>query len=226
MARAVQMIRSAAFGGVGVRAWEAAVGGFVADDLGAWLVGLLADAGRRRVTTWVLGTEQERALRQAATAAVGLTAAELAPAGGEQAEHAAMVISEVFGEPTPAGKAAGQATLLEELQAGVAGRLAVLDDAELTGTGQSSASLLGTSAAALAAALAGHLVREIMVRGSRGGPLEPLAGQLNHDVTHLKGDRLEGAVAALAAEVRAALAQGSGGAAGRPVRLRAGPGVL
>jgi hypothetical protein len=209
-------------------AWEAVVVVFAADDLGAWLVSLLADAGRRRLTTWALGTEQERALRQAATAAVGLTAAGLAPGGGEQAEHAAMVISEVFGEPAVEGKVAGQATLLEELQAGVAGQLAVLDDAELTGTGQSSASLLGTSAAALAAALFGYLVREIMVRGSRGGPLEPLAGQLNHDVTHLQGDRLEGAVVGLAAEVRAALAQGSGGGAVavRPVRLRPRPAFL
>ena len=43
---------------------------FVADDLAAWLVGLLADAGRRRLIVWVLGTDQERALRQAATAAI------------------------------------------------------------------------------------------------------------------------------------------------------------
>src|SRR4051794_4997770 len=42
---------------------------FVADDLGAWLVGLLADAGRKKLTTWVLGSDQERAVRQAATAA-------------------------------------------------------------------------------------------------------------------------------------------------------------
>jgi hypothetical protein len=32
---------------------------FVADDLGAWLVGLLADAGRKKLTTLVLGTDQE-----------------------------------------------------------------------------------------------------------------------------------------------------------------------
>ena len=43
---------------------------FVADDLGARLVGVLADAGRRKLTTVVLGSEQERALRSAATAAV------------------------------------------------------------------------------------------------------------------------------------------------------------
>ena len=38
---------------------------WVADDLGAWLVGLLADAGRKKLTTLILGTEQERALRLA-----------------------------------------------------------------------------------------------------------------------------------------------------------------
>ncbi len=43
---------------------------FVADDLAAWLVSLVADAGRKRLTSWLLGDEQERALRQAATAAV------------------------------------------------------------------------------------------------------------------------------------------------------------
>jgi hypothetical protein len=47
---------------------------FVADDLGAWLVGLIAEAGRKKLTTWVLGTDQERALRQAATAAIQVTA--------------------------------------------------------------------------------------------------------------------------------------------------------
>jgi hypothetical protein len=47
---------------------------FAADDRGAWLAGLLADAGRKKLTTLVLGSEQERALRQAATAAIQLTA--------------------------------------------------------------------------------------------------------------------------------------------------------
>jgi hypothetical protein len=36
---------------------------FAADNLGAWLTGLLADAGRKRPTTLVLGTDQERARR-------------------------------------------------------------------------------------------------------------------------------------------------------------------
>ena len=72
----------------------------------------------------------------------------------------------------------------------------------LTGTGQSSADVLGTPGSVLAEKLAGHLVREIILRGSRGGPLAPLAGQLNHDVTHLQGQRLEGLLARLADQVR------------------------
>jgi hypothetical protein len=55
----------------------------------------------------------------------------------------------------------------------------------------SSAQVLGVATADLAAGLARHLVREIIVRGSQGGPLEPLAAQLNHDLTHVQGHRLE-----------------------------------
>jgi len=34
---------------------------FVVDDLLAWLVGLLADEGRKKMTTWIFGDEQTRA---------------------------------------------------------------------------------------------------------------------------------------------------------------------
>jgi len=34
---------------------------FVADDLAAWLIGVLADAGRKKLTRLVLGSDQERA---------------------------------------------------------------------------------------------------------------------------------------------------------------------
>jgi Tetratricopeptide repeat len=201
---------------------------FVADDLGAWLVGLLADAGRKKLTTLVLGSDQERAVRQAAAAAVQLTARELDRTGGERARQLAMVITEVFGEPVPDGPLTGQATLLEGLQAGIAQKLAPLDDPGLTGTGQSSAELLGVPGAVLAERLAGHLVREVMLRGSRGGPLAPLAGQLNHDVTHLQGQRLEGMLARLAGEVRDGLPRaGSATAvASQPVRLLPRPAFL
>ena len=201
---------------------------FVADDLGAWLVGLLADAGRRKLTALVLGSDQERALRLAATAAVEATAVELDPARGGQSGQLAMVISEVFGEPVPGAALAGQQTLLEGLQAGVAGQLAVLGDADVTGTGQSSAEVSGVPAGVVAERLAGYLVREIMLRGSRGGPLAPLADQLNHDVTHLQGRRLEGMLARLAGEVRDGPARAAGAreVEGRPVRLLPRPAFL
>ena len=179
---------------------------FVADDLGAWLVGVLADAGRKKLTTLVLGSDQERALRSAATAAVQQTVAELRPGDDERAGQLAMVVSEVFGEPVPDAPPAEQATVLEALQAGIAGQLAVLDDANLTGTGQSSAEVLRVSGAVVAARLTGHLVREIVVRGSRGGPLFPLASQLNDDLTHMQGQRIEAVLGQLAGEVREALA--------------------
>ena len=52
---------------------------FAADDLGAWLVGVLADAGRRKLTALVLGSDRDRALRQAAAEAVRLTAVAACP---------------------------------------------------------------------------------------------------------------------------------------------------
>ena len=94
----------------------------------------------------MLGSEHERSLRQAADVAVRATAEELSPSGSEQAGQLAMVISEVFGDPVTDVPRAGPVMLVEGLEAGIAGQLAVLDDAELTGTGQSSADVLGVPA--------------------------------------------------------------------------------
>ena len=201
---------------------------FVADALGGWLVGQLADAGRKRLTELVLGSEQERALRRAADAAVWATAVEVSPSGSGQAGQVVMVISEVFGDPVPGAPLAGPLMLLEGLQAGIAGQLAVLDDAELTGTWQSSADVLGVPGAVLADRLTGHLVREIIVRGSGGGPLTPLASQFNHELTRLQGQRMEGMLARLATEVRDALARPDGGVlvTGRPLEEVTDPFVL
>jgi hypothetical protein len=203
---------------------------FVADDLAAWLIGLLADAGRKKLTTLVLGSDQERALRQAAAAAIESTAAELDPSGGERGGQLAMVVNEVFREvfrkPPTGATLAAQATLLEALQARVAERLAVLDDAAVTGTGQSSAEVLGVRVGVLAETLARNLIREIMVRGSGGGPLAPLADQLNHDVTHLQGQRLEGMLAQLADLVMTLARTGSDMVASRPVKLLPRPPFL
>ena len=187
------------------RGWQTDGVVFVADALGTWLVEQLADAGRKKLTELILGSEQERALRRAADAAVWATAEEMSPSGGEQAGQVAMVISEVFRDPVPDAPRAGPVMLLEGLQAGIAGQLTVLDDAELTGTGQSSADVLGVPGTVLADRLTGRLVREIIVRGSGGGPLTPLADQLNHELTRLQGQRIEEILARLAGEVRAAL---------------------
>ena len=54
-----------------------------------------------------------------------------------------------------------------------------------------------------------------MVCGSGGGPLAPLADQLNHDVTHLQGQRLEGMLAQVMTLARA----GCVTIASQPVRL-------
>jgi tetratricopeptide (TPR) repeat protein len=191
----------------------------VVDDLVGWLVGRLADAGYKKLTTLLRGSEQERALRQAARAAVEETAGELHPADGERAERLATVISQLFREPAPAGQVAGRLTLLEALQAGIAGQVAVLGDAGRPGAGQRAADLLGVPAGALAAKLTGHLVQQILLRGSGGGPLTPLASQLNHDLTHLQGQRVEGLLAQLVSQVQDAMAQPE--TAIRPARLAA-----
>ena len=116
-----------------------------------------------------------------------------------------MIISEVFGIAMPDALPAGRATLLDALQAGIAAQLALLGDPGLTDTGRSSADVLGISVTVLAEKLTSHIVREIVVRGAGGGPLQPLAAQLNHDVTHLQGRRLEAMFGQLASEIQEAL---------------------
>jgi hypothetical protein len=196
----------------------------VAGDFGAWLIGLLADAMLKKLITLVLGSDQERALRQAARAAVERTAEQLAPSDDEQAQRLATAVGRVFRDPAPDAAVVRQATLLEALQAGIASKLAVLDEPDITGTQQLSAQLPGVPGGMLAETLARNLVREIMVRGSQGGPLAPLAGQLNHDVTHLQGQRLEGMLAQLADQVAALAQAGSRPKAPRkPMRLAPRP---
>ena len=149
----------------------------------------------------------------------------MSPSGGEQAGQAAMVISEVFRDPVPDAPLAGPVMLLESLQAGITGQLAVLDDAGLTGTGQSSADVLGVPGTVLAGRLTSHLVREIIVRGYGGGPLTPLADQLNHELTRLQ---IGGILARLAGEIRDALARPDSDVtlAGRPLAEMTDPFVL
>jgi hypothetical protein len=148
------------------------------------------------------GSEQDRAPRRATPEAVRQTVDGLIPAGGEQADRLALAIRNGFRKPTPKALLAGKATLLEALQAGIAGQLAVADDAGLTGAGTPPDEVLAVPTAVLAEKLGGCLVREIVIRRSYGGPLTPLADQLNHDQQYLQGQRLEGMIARLADSVR------------------------
>jgi hypothetical protein len=159
---------------------------FVVGAFATWLVEQVADASRKRLVALLAGDEYERALRKAADAAIQLTAEDFYPTNGIRAEYLGSVIDQVFGEPASVDPTTGQATLLQALQAGIAARLEPLDDARLTGTGQSSAELLGVSGMELAQQLATHLVREIINRGARGGPLASLANQLSHNETQLQ----------------------------------------
>ena len=153
----------------------------------------------------MLGTEQQRALKQAASMAIKQTARELHLQADEEVSHLAMVIDQVFSEPVPARPVAEYPTLLQALQVGVATQLAVLGDASLTGTGRSSADLLGMSVESLTEKLTGHLLREIVDRGAGNGPLAALANQLNHDVTYLQNQHTHGMIERLIREVMASL---------------------
>jgi tetratricopeptide (TPR) repeat protein len=185
---------------------------FVADAFTGWLLGQLLNASRTGLSRWLGGRDEQRALQQAAKAAIQATARELRPRSptGDDAqspEHLARVIDQVFQQPpTPAEAMAGQVTLLQGLQQAVATRLAVLGEADITGTGRSSAELLGIEVPAVAEALTRHLLREILLAGAGGGPLTPLAAQLNHDLTQLQGQQHTAQLLQLTEEIQAALA--------------------
>jgi hypothetical protein len=137
---------------------------FVADDLEAWLVGLVADAGRKKLTEIVLGSDQDRALRRSATAAVDALAAELCAGDAKAAEQLALVVSHVFGEPIPGEPLVRQPTVWRLLQERVAQQLAVSDDRAVTGIWQFSANLLDVPATVLADQLTAHLLSQAIAR--------------------------------------------------------------
>ena len=163
----------------------------LAEAFGSWLLGQFFDAARTRLVDQVFGSEQERALRAAAVAAITLTARELRPNGSnEDVEHLAAVIDQVFREPLSAAPLEEQPTILQALETGIAAQLAVLGDAAVTGTGESSAQALGLPVEGITETLVRNAVQEIRARGARGGSLVPLADRLDHDRTHLQLARL------------------------------------
>jgi tetratricopeptide (TPR) repeat protein len=175
---------------------------FLPEALGSWLLGQFADAVSKRLGVGLLGGEQERALRAAGRAATKRTARELRPgASGEDVEHVARVIDEVFRVAVPAAPLEEHATLLQALQAGMTAQLAVLGDATLTETGQSSAQVLDLPVEEIAETLTRNVIQEILLRGAGGGALAPLANQLDHDVTHLQGRHNAGMLDRIADEL-------------------------
>ena len=131
----------------------------------------------------------------------------------------AMVLDQVLRLPVTSTAVAERGTFLEGLQSAIATQRAILDDASRTGVGQSSSELLGISSAVLADGLTAHLVRAIVERGSGGGPLFPLATQLNHDVTHLQERQLHNEIGAVLALLQTGRPGEQRGSPGRPVRL-------
>jgi tetratricopeptide (TPR) repeat protein len=169
---------------------------------GSWLLGKFFDAARRRLGSGLLGSELERALLAAGEAAVARTARELRRgASDDDVEQLAAVLDQVFRVPIPPPPLRGQPTILQPLETGIAAQLAVLGDAGLTGTGQSSAQALGLGVEEITQALVRNVVREVLARGASGGPLAPLADQLNHDLTRLQGQHTAGMLARIVEEL-------------------------
>src|SRR6266508_3829152 len=169
---------------------------FVAGAFGTWLIERLADAARSRSATWLLGSEQQRALRAAGQTAIARTAAELRPDGSDdQVKRLAAILDQVFKIPVSAAPLKENITLLQELQAATTAQLAVLGDPTITGTEQSSVQALNREAEQLrdlsveqiTRTLVRNVLQEVLQQGTGGGALAPLANQLNFDLTHLQG---------------------------------------
>jgi tetratricopeptide (TPR) repeat protein len=163
---------------------------------GSWLLEQFAHSAGRRAGEALFGAEQERALSAASDAAIKRTARHLRRnASNEDVEHLAAVLDQVLQARLPIAPLDEQLTILQTLQAGLTRQLAVLDDASLTETGQSSAQALGLPVERITEMLIRSIVQEIITQGTHGGPLAPLANQLNHDLTHLQDQRTTGMLA-------------------------------
>jgi tetratricopeptide (TPR) repeat protein len=180
---------------------------FIADQFASWLFGLLADASFKQLTALVFGSDQKRALRRAAVAAIELTAREFYPESDEHAAALAGIMNHAFGNPIPEGSTTGHSSLLQAIELGISQQLTLLDEAELAELGSSLELLTQVSANSLSARLADHFIQQIFVRGARGGPLAPLADQLNHEMTRRQGQRIEDMVGSMGREILYAIAR-------------------
>jgi len=124
---------------------------------------------------------------------------------GAAAEQLAIALDQVFSLDVPGSAAARYPTILQALQDRVTAHAAVLGDPDLTGVGVSSAELFGVSSIAVGQRLGSHLIAEIKRRGSRGGPLKPLADQLNFDESHEQVQQVHSKPTELDAKIDTAL---------------------
>src|ERR1700722_8868396 len=112
---------------------------FMADGFSAWLAATMADAGRKKLTQFFSGTdEQGRALRSAASEAMQATARELRPDDPTGAEDLARVIDHLFMVPTRDDNRDANTTASLALETSIGAQLAVMDDATITGVSQSA----------------------------------------------------------------------------------------
>lgn len=163
---------------------------FVAEALGTWLVERIADACSGRLAESVIGSAQQRELQQAATVAIERTARDLCAGDEADRSELALIIEHVFGESVLNESLDEAATLTAAIRVGVTARLSVLGDAEITGTGQSSAETLGISLDSMVEILIGNLLHQIVVRGASGGTLAAFADQLNHEATQAQNEAI------------------------------------
>jgi hypothetical protein len=184
------------------RKWNNPYVDFVTGVFATWLLEQLADVGRRGLFRFIRGDKQDDALRRAADAAIKRTASDFLQ--GAAAEQLAMSIDQVFGSDVPDRTVGKYPTILETLRVEVTTRVAVLGDPDLTGIGASSADLFGVSSTAVGQHLVSHLIAEIKKRGSRGGPLKPLADQLNFDESREQVGRVDSKLTELDAKLETA----------------------
>jgi hypothetical protein len=167
----------------------------IAEAFGGWLVEQVADATRAKLRNWLLGSDQERALRSAAANAIAEASRRLCPSGdADEISNLQRILDQVFELRNPGSLSGASPTILQGLQVSIAAQLAVLGDRTITGTGESSAGRLGLEVELLTETLSQEVIRAIITQGSTGGPLAGLASQLNHDVTHLQGQHTVGAL--------------------------------
>ena len=172
---------------------------FVVDDLVAWLVGALADEGLKQLTNLTFGEPLDRALSASIRRAVGTTTTELCLDDSERADDLGDLINKRFKKRKPDLPLGDHETVLEALRASVA--------SQLTSLSGNHGEILGVSVAILADKLPEQLIKEIMLTGIRGGPLEPLANRLNQDRIYLQGKRAEAMLARLEQALAEAIAR-------------------